>query len=269
MRARRAIHWIAFPIVALTLAGPATRAAAENIAFVTVALDDETRAADKALRDYLHDKTQLQFDPMEMEYAAAIQRLAGWKRGSQPYLARMTPYAYVAAEMLGASFEILGTYNSKATGVTTYHSYFVVNRKNFSRPNPGLGDLLAFLRSRPARFVYHDRFSTSSYFLPALYFRSQRIFATSEASGFERRDHLDPGHQARAARAATWSSRSPAATPTWQQCGTAPNRRSRMPASTAGLFHPAAGPDSQRSPGVLAVDSTRPTPIASARRSAR
>jgi ABC-type phosphate/phosphonate transport system substrate-binding protein len=182
MRARRAIYWIAFPVVGLTLATPATRAAAENIAFVTVALDDETRAADTTLRNYLHEKTHLQFDPIEMEYAAAIQRLAGWKRGSQPYVARMTPYAYVAAEMLGASFEILGTYNSKATGVTTYHSYFVVNRKNFSRPNPGLGDLLAFLRTRQARFIYHDRFSTSSYFLPALYFRSQRVFTTSEAT---------------------------------------------------------------------------------------
>ena len=182
MPARRVIYWIAFPIVVFTLATPATRAAAENIAFVTVALDDETRAADTTLRNYLHDKTHLQFDPIEMEYAAAIQRLAAWKRGSQPYVARMTPYAFVAAEMLGASFEILGTYNSKATGVTTYHSYFVVNRKNFSRPNPGLGDLLAFLRTRQARFIYHDRFSTSSYFLPALYFRSQRVFSTSEAT---------------------------------------------------------------------------------------
>ncbi len=182
MPARRAIYWIAFAVVALTFATAATRAAAENIAFVTVALDDETRAADKTLRNYLHDKTHLQFDPIEMEYAAAIQRLAGWKRGSQPYVARMTPYAYVAAEMLGASFEILGTYNSKATGVTTYHSYFVVNKKHFSRPNPGLGDLLAFLRTRQATFIYHDRFSTSSYFLPALYFRSQRVFTTSEAT---------------------------------------------------------------------------------------
>src|SRR5687768_13935055 len=182
MPARRSIYWIAFPIVALAVAVPAARAAAENIAFVTVALDDETRAADTKLRNYLHDRTHLQFDPIEMEYAAAIQRLAGWKRGSQPYVARMTPYAYVAAEMLGASFEILGTYNSRATGVTTYHSYFVVNRKNFSRPNPTLGDLLAFLRTRQARFIYHDRFSTSSYFLPALYFRSQRVFTTSEAT---------------------------------------------------------------------------------------
>ena len=117
-----------------------------------------------------------------MEYLAAVRRLADARRGSQPYLARMTPYAYVAAEMLGASFEILGTYNSRATGGTTYHSYFVVNKKNISNPHPGLGDLLAFLRSKQATFVYHDRFSTSSYFLPALYFRSQRIFTTSEAT---------------------------------------------------------------------------------------
>jgi ABC-type phosphate/phosphonate transport system substrate-binding protein len=117
---------------------------------------------------------------MPMEYEEAIHRLAGWTRGNQPYVARMTPYAYVAAEMLGADFDILATYNSKATTVTTYHSYFVVNRKNFSHPDPGLSDLLEFLRRGPARFVYHDRFSTSSYFLPSLYFRSQRIFTTSE-----------------------------------------------------------------------------------------
>jgi len=182
MSARRARHWIAIGFWTVLVAAPATPAAAENMAFITVAIDDETRAADKTLRDYLHDKAHLQFDPIEMEYAAAIQRLAGGKRGSQPYVARMTPYAYVAAEMLGASFEILGTYNSKATLGTTYHSYFVVNRKNFSHPNPGLSDLIAFLRSRPARFIYHDRFSTSSYFLPALYFRNQRIFATGEAT---------------------------------------------------------------------------------------
>jgi ABC-type phosphate/phosphonate transport system substrate-binding protein len=85
----------------------------------------------------------------------------------------------VAAEMLGAKFEILATYNSKAAKGTTYHSYFVVNRKNFARP-PGVSDLIEFLRRKPATFVYHDRFSTSSYFLPSLYFRSQRVFMTSE-----------------------------------------------------------------------------------------
>src|SRR6185503_20985701 len=57
------------------------------------------------------------------------------QRDSVPYLARMTPYACVTAEMLGAHFEILATYKSNATGSTTYHSYFVVNRTSFpNRP---------------------------------------------------------------------------------------------------------------------------------------
>jgi ABC-type phosphate/phosphonate transport system substrate-binding protein len=135
---------------------------------------------------------------MPMEYEEAIHRLAGWQPGDQPYLARMTPYAYVAAEMLGANFEILATYNSRATTATTYFSYFVVNRRHFARPNPGLNDLLEFLRRKPATFIYHDRFSTSSYFLPSLYFRSQRVFVTSEppdASDQTVRLHVarDPG----------------------------------------------------------------------------
>jgi ABC-type phosphate/phosphonate transport system substrate-binding protein len=153
-----------------------------HIAFVTVAIDPETRQADGALGRYLMDRAHLKLDSMPMEYGEAIRRLASWPRGSQPYLARMTPYAYVAAEMLGASFDILGTYNSKATSGNTYHAYFVVHRKHFSQPNPGLDDLLRLLRSTPLKFIYHDKFSTSSYFLPSLYFRRERIFATSEAT---------------------------------------------------------------------------------------
>ena len=181
MSARRACSWIVLATAALIVsAPPAGVDASQNVAFVTVDLDQDTLAADNKLQRYLEDKTQLKFDPVRMEYKAAIQRLAGWKRGSQPYVARMTPYAYVAAEMLGASFEILATYNSKATSVTTYHSYFVVNRKNVSRPT--LTDLLEFLRSKQASFIYHDRFSTSSYFLPSLFFRDRRVFMTSEVT---------------------------------------------------------------------------------------
>src|SRR5262245_8311147 len=171
MSIRRASTWIGFSSAALILTSPTESVvASQNVAFVTVALDRETQEADKALQLYLEDATSLQFDPIPMEYGAAIKRLASWKRGEQTYVARMTPYAYVAAEMLGANFEILATYNSKATGANTYHSYFVVNRKNLSSPNPGLSDLLNFLRSKQASFIYHDRFSTSSYFLPALFF---------------------------------------------------------------------------------------------------
>jgi ABC-type phosphate/phosphonate transport system substrate-binding protein len=175
-------HIAGFGVAAL---GPASVAAepssSPSIAFVTVAFDKDVHEADVALQRYLKDKTKLDFDEMSLEYQEAKYRIANWPRGSQPYLARMTPYVYVAAEMLGADAEILATYNSKATKSTTYHSYFVVKREHFKHPNPTLSDLVDFLRPGQARFVYHDRFSTSSYFLPALYFRSQRIFAMSDA----------------------------------------------------------------------------------------
>src|SRR5688500_13203214 len=147
MPARRIYLWLV-AVFAFAFCGlPAARAAAQhNVAFVTVALDPETRKADDALAQYLRSKTALQFDPMPMEYEEAIRRVSGWKQGDQPYVARLTPYAYIAAEMLGASVEILGTYNSRATGATTYRSYFVVNRDHFSQPDPDLSDLLAFIR---------------------------------------------------------------------------------------------------------------------------
>ncbi|PWT79979.1 MAG: hypothetical protein C5B57_12980 [Blastocatellia bacterium] len=168
-------------VVALSLARAAIAQQLPSIAFVTVTFDKDVHQADVALERYLKEKTGLDFDEMNLEYQEAKYRVANWSRESQPYLARMTPYVYVAAEMLGADAEILATYNSKATKSTTYHSYFVVRRGYFNHPNPSLSDLVDFLRSGQARFVYHDRFSTSSYFLPALYFRSQRIFAMTDA----------------------------------------------------------------------------------------
>lgn len=182
MPARRLHHHLLLVTLLTGLVAPIHVLAQQNVAFVTVALDPDTRKADDALTHYLRDKTELQFDSMPMEYEEAIRRVAGWSASDQPYLARLTPYAYVAAEMLGADFEILGTYNSRATGGTTYHSYFVVNRQAFGPAQPDLGDLLAFVRRQPATFIYHDKFSASSYFLPSLFFRQQRVFATDEAT---------------------------------------------------------------------------------------
>lgn len=68
-------------------------------------------------------------------------------------------------------------------GAKTYHSYFVVSGQDF--PQGYLAVLVEYLRNRRplAKFVYHDKFSTSSYFLPSFFFRNQRIFATRESSG--------------------------------------------------------------------------------------
>lgn len=165
------------------------RALQAPITFVGVALNTKTREADKKLYTYLERKVDLRFRQQEFEYGTAIRRLVEWQEKEGPYLARMTPYAYVAAEMLGAKFEILATYVSKATGSTTYHAYFVVNRSRFDsdmnqvgvQAKPTLDDLLSYIRQTKRAFVYPDKFSTSGYFLPSLYFHNQRIFATTQA----------------------------------------------------------------------------------------
>ena len=77
-----------------------------------------------------------------MPYGDVIRAFA--EAGSErPYLARITPYAYVAAEMLGAKLNILAVYRSSATRETTYHSYFVVRKDSFRAQvnwNPASGD---------------------------------------------------------------------------------------------------------------------------------
>ena len=99
----------------------------------------------------------------------------------------MSPYAFVVAEMLGADMAIVGTYLNKKSNSVTGGSYFVVHKefgyektealKDFARhldnPKTQTKDFIKILRQRetPARFVYNNKFSTSSYFLPSLYFK--------------------------------------------------------------------------------------------------
>jgi ABC-type phosphate/phosphonate transport system substrate-binding protein len=153
------------------------------MAFIGVALDKDSRLADRKLADYLFQKTGRRFSLEDLEYERVVDRLVNWRREDGHFVARATPYVYVAAEMLGAQLDLLATYTSAATGGTIYHSYFVVGRQHFSS-QPTLYDLERFLagRTTPARFVYHNQFSTSSYFLPSLYFRSRKIFNMPEAT---------------------------------------------------------------------------------------
>jgi ABC-type phosphate/phosphonate transport system substrate-binding protein len=151
------------------------------LTFVGVALDPETATADERLREYFRGKLGLKFENRDMEYGAAIDALVHWNvEAKGPLMARVTPYVYVAAEMLGADLEILGTYVSKRTQETTYHSYFVVHKSTGLGPGD-LDEFVKYLRRRPtpARFVYHNKFSTSSYLLPSLYFRKAGIFSAS------------------------------------------------------------------------------------------
>jgi ABC-type phosphate/phosphonate transport system substrate-binding protein len=155
----------------------------ESVTFIGVALDPETKSADEKLREYVRSKVPIEFETQEMEYGVAINSLVRWNVDEQgPVMARVTPYVYVVAEMLGADIEILGTYLSKKTNKTTYNSYFVV-KKSFYSGSINQGNFVQHLgkQSQPAKFIFHDKFSTSSYFLPSLYFRQNRIFSIKSA----------------------------------------------------------------------------------------
>jgi ABC-type phosphate/phosphonate transport system substrate-binding protein len=160
----------------------ASLASAETrLGFLGVALDQDTRNADRKLLDYLYRKGEVAFAPTELEYERMIDRLATWKPEEGEFVARVTPYVYVAAEMLGARLEVLATYVSDTTGEQTYFSYLVVPRRHFSAP-PTLPDVLRFLSKQRRRFVYHSALSTSSFFLPSLYFRKNRVYHMDEST---------------------------------------------------------------------------------------
>ena len=158
-------------------------AANERVTFVGVALDQETREADRRLQDYLQRSTDIRFAPEELEYGQVIERLADWDPAGGVVIARTTPYVQVVSEMLGAELEILATYVSEATGRTTYHSYFIARRERLP-PNPTPMDVISLVTASPSRlrFLYHNLFSTSSYFLPSLYFRANGVFHMAEAT---------------------------------------------------------------------------------------
>jgi ABC-type phosphate/phosphonate transport system substrate-binding protein len=151
-----------------------------HVTFIGVSPDDDYQKADRKLGDILRREKRIVLIPQPNgNYGVAIQRLVLLQ---DPYLARMTPYACVAAQMLGAHFEILATYKSNATGGTTYHSYFVVNRKAFPG-KPSLDNILEYLLQTQRTFMYTDKFSTSGYFLPSLYFHQKNIYAMTKSIG--------------------------------------------------------------------------------------
>jgi len=153
------------------------------VTFVGVALDQETREADRRLQDYLQRSADLRFAPEELEYGQVIKRLAGWDPAGGVVVARTTPYVQVVSEMLGAELEILATYVSEATGETTYHSYYVARKEDLP-PNPRPADVISLAANAPdrLRFTYHSLFSTSSFFLPSLHFRANGVFHMEEST---------------------------------------------------------------------------------------
>jgi ABC-type phosphate/phosphonate transport system substrate-binding protein len=189
------------------VATPAT--SPDQPTFRSIVVDEEADAADGRLKRFLERAVAhgaqagagqqiVTFTRDKMSYDQIIRAFVE-QRPSGGAVARITPYAYVAAEMLGAKLDILAVYKSRATGRTTYRAYFVVNKATFEqvrRDNGHSGDAtlddvriyLDALKDGPARFVYHDRFSTSSYFLPSLYFKSHEIYAMNHSIN----EHLIP-----------------------------------------------------------------------------
>jgi ABC-type phosphate/phosphonate transport system substrate-binding protein len=157
--------------------------AMDRVTFVGVALDQETREADRRLQDYLQRSTDIRFAPEELEYGQVIARLADWDPAAGIVLARTTPYVQVVSEMLGADMEILATYVSETTGQTTYHSYYVARKEDLP-PNPTPADVISLVANASDRvgFTYHSLFSTSSFFLPSLHFRANGVFHMSEST---------------------------------------------------------------------------------------
>ncbi len=179
----------------LVLAGQPLAAANEELAFIGVKIDDETAAADDKLLKYLAESEGLRFREGERQRSYgdvidALRGVAGAGGALEPetrerFVARATPYVLVAAQLLGARLEVLATYTN-GSGKTTYRSSFVVNRERFAPyGEPTQANLLRYLEDaeRPVRFVYHDRFSTSSFFLPSLFFRRNAVFSTEETVG--------------------------------------------------------------------------------------
>ena len=180
--------WVGMVVLAVGATGQAANRD-QQMTFVGVTLDTATQKADERLRDFFRGRLALNFEPREKEYGAAIDTLVHWQTETQgPLMARVTPYVYLVAEMLGADLEILGTYVSKRTQETTYHSYFVV-RRDAGLATDDLDALVKHLRHRPtpARFVYHNKFSTSSYLLPSLFFRKMGIFSGAGTNGQDQR----------------------------------------------------------------------------------
>jgi ABC-type phosphate/phosphonate transport system substrate-binding protein len=153
------------------------------VTFVGVALDQETREADRRLQDYLQRSADIRFAPEELEYGQVIERLASWDPAGGVVIARTTPYVQVVSEMLGAELEILATYVSETTGRTTYHSYYVARKEDLPS-NPRPTDVISFAvnAADPVRFTYHSLFSTSSFFLPSLHLRSNGVFHMEEST---------------------------------------------------------------------------------------
>src|SRR4051812_48114311 len=186
MRTRRLI------LLVLLLAAPAVVGArqAATITFLGVASNKTYTAADTKLVQRLSERVgaPIEYGNQPEKYEDLVREVI---RRDDAFVARMTPYAYVAARMLGARVEAVATYlrrdetmEGRNAYVPTYRSYFVVNAAAFGDRPETLDELARYIEQKQedklARFTYTQEFSTSGYFLPALWMRSRHIFATDQ-----------------------------------------------------------------------------------------
>lgn len=157
--------------------------------FVTVDQGADELKADEILAQRLG--RHLIGSPEQLSYEAVINALLDDARGNQPLartggvVARVTPYAFVVAELRGAKVELLATCLSRSTGKTITNAFLVVPESPFAGATPTLEQVLDHLKElsdaeRPARFIYHNKYSTSGYFLPSLLFRARRVFGLDD-----------------------------------------------------------------------------------------
>jgi hypothetical protein len=158
--------------------------------FLTVDQGSDELKADEVLARRLGK--QLIGNPEQLSYEAVINALLddtrddAQSRRTGGVVARVTPYAFVVAEMRGAKVELLATCLSRNTGKTTINAFVVVPESAFKgQVPPTLDQVLDHLKAlsdaeRPARFIYHNKYSTSSYFLPSLFFRTHRVFGLDD-----------------------------------------------------------------------------------------
>ena len=188
---RFALVVVAASIGLHTLAVPGASAQTSPARFVTVDQGADELKADELLAQGLG--RHLVGSPEQLSYESVIQALLDDARGDKPLartggvVARVTPYAFVVAEMRGAKVELLATCLSRSTAKTITSAFMVVPRSSFEGAMPTLDQVLAHLKTQseaehPVRFIYHNKYSTSSYFLPSLLFRARRVFGLDDGA---------------------------------------------------------------------------------------
>ena len=180
---------VAIGALSVNVAGAQTQTQSAPARFLTVDQGGDELRADEILATRLGK--QLIRAPEQLSYELVINALLDDVRDTSQaraggVIARVTPYAFVVAEMRGAKVELLSACKSQVTGKTVTNAYLVVPRSSFPDPaTPTLEQVLAHLKKQsdsetPDQFIYHNKYSTSSYFLPSLLFRDRRVFGMGD-----------------------------------------------------------------------------------------